>query len=137
MRSRQSRSSAMWPSRTSLMFTSAATWTTPTVRTASDSLRKDEAYGAGAHGGMLGGPRLASLTRILEQRIDPWLVAGRHAPPQPDPVPGNGSSAAKPTAAWVGSLNTRASWRRWRGRRAVPTPAGRVWRIVLPGRGTD
>src|SRR6266508_3349413 len=78
MRSRQSRSSAMWPSRTSLMFTSAATWTTPTVRTASDSLRKDEAYGAGAHGGMLGGPRLASLmprqgTFALLRRVQPPL----------------------------------------------------------------
>src|SRR5512132_489272 len=37
MRSRQSRSSATWPSSTSLTFTTAATWTTPTVRTASDS----------------------------------------------------------------------------------------------------
>src|SRR5919202_4159455 len=56
MRSRQSRSSATWPSRTSLTFTTAATWTTPTVRTASDSFRNDEAYGTGSRW-VLGGPR--------------------------------------------------------------------------------
>src|SRR6266511_1923952 len=67
----------------------------------------------------------AALAWILEQRIDPWLVAGRHAPPHRHPVPGSGSGAVKPTAAWAGSLNTRASWRRWRGRRSsLPWPAG-------------
>ena len=74
------------------------------------------------------------LARILEQRIDPWLVAGRPAPPHPHPVPGNGSDAVKPTAAWAASLNTRASWRRWRGHRAVPALASRVWRIAVRGR---
>ena len=77
------------------------------------------------------------LAWILEQRIEPWLDAGRHASPQPHPVPGNGSSAAKPTAAWAASLNTRASRRRWRDRRTVPALAGRVWRIAVPGRGMD
>src|SRR6266511_1951506 len=32
------------------------------------------------------------LAWILVQRIEPWLVAGHRALPQPHPVPGNGSA---------------------------------------------
>ncbi len=64
------------------------------------------------------------LTWILEQRIEPWLIAGRHASPQPHPVPGNGSSDVKPTAAWG----------RFAEHESIAAPVARSSNGTCPGR---
>ena len=76
----------------------------------------------------------SSLTRILEQRIGPWLVPDRHAPPHLYPVAGNGSGTATPAIAWAASLHAGASRHRWRARRSAYRPAPLAARFGLDGR---
>src|SRR6266540_2448978 len=74
------------------------------------------------------------LARILEQRIGPWLVAGRHAPHRLYPVAGNGSGTARPTAAWAAALHAGASRRRWCAPRSAYRPAPLAGESGLDGR---
>src|SRR5829696_9944170 len=75
-----------------------------------------------------------ALARILEQRIGPWLVPDRQAPPHLYPVAGNGSGTARPAVAWAASLHAGALSCRWRAPRSAYCPAPLAARFGLDGR---